>query len=139
PLKFEEALHSYFAVSDVREVSVSGLEGTTYVDKTDAFRSKSQPDEPLKIGKETDQVHLNTTATCVISDPLWNRRIVVDKTGSNTTVVWNPWSEKSAAMADMGPDEWGGMICVESANAAENAVTLEPRSSHTLGVTIRVE
>jgi len=39
-------------------------------------------------------VHLNAAAACVIHDPVWNRRIVVEKSGSNTTIVWNPWREK---------------------------------------------
>ena len=57
---YEEALHTYFAVADIRQVSVSGLEGTTYIDKTDGFKRKKLGDEPLRIAKETDQVHLGT-------------------------------------------------------------------------------
>ena len=40
--------------------------------------------------------------------------------------MWNPWIEKTKGMSDMAPDEWRGMICVESANAADNAVHLAP-------------
>lgn len=137
--EFEEALHTYFAVSDIREVAVAGLEGTTYIDKTDGFRRKIQGDEPIRIGKETDQVHLNSAANCVISDQPWNRRIVVRKTGSLSTVVWNPWIAKTAALADMAADEWQGMICVETANVAENAVTVESGGSHRMTATISVE
>jgi glucose-6-phosphate 1-epimerase len=138
-LIFEEALHSYFAIADIRQTSVGGLEGTTLIDKTDQFRRKVQPAEPIRVTKETDQVHLNTTANCVVEDPVWKRRIIVEKTGSNSTVVWNPWIEKTAGMADMAPDEWQGMICVESANAADNAVTLAAGESHRLRALIRVE
>jgi glucose-6-phosphate 1-epimerase len=139
PLVFEEALHTYFAVSSVREVAVHGLEGTTYIDKTDGFARKLQPDAPIRIGKETDQVHLNTTAACTISDPAWSRRIVIRKTGSNSTVVWNPWIAKTAALPDMAPDEWQGMICVETANVADNALTLAPGDSHQLTAAISLE
>ena len=83
-------------------------------------------------------MHLNTAATCVIHDPAWNRSNVVEKTGSNTTVVWNPWSEKAAAMSDMNAEEWRGFICVESANAADNAVTIAAGATHTLTTTISV-
>ncbi len=138
PFKYEEALHTYFSVSDVRNVQVEGLEGTTYIDKTDSFARKVQPDAPLRIAKETDQVHLDTTSTCVVSDPESNRRIEIHKTGSHSTVVWNPWIEKTAGMADMAPDDWQGMICVETANAADNAVTLAPGESHRLTATIRL-
>jgi glucose-6-phosphate 1-epimerase len=139
PLIFEEALHSYFAIADIHQSSVGGLEGTTLIDKTDQFRRKVQPAEPVRATKETDQVHLNITATCVVEDPVWKRRIIVEKTGSNSTVVWNPWIEKTAGMADMAPDEWQGMICVETANAADNAVTLAAGESHRLSALIRVE
>ena len=139
PFVFEEALHTYFAVSSVREIAVHGLEGTTYIDKTDAFSRKVQPDEPVRIGKETDQVHLDSTAACVISDPTWGRRIVLSKTGSNSTVVWNPWIAKTATLEDMALDEWQAMICVETANVAGNAVTLPAGDSHNLTATIKVE
>jgi glucose-6-phosphate 1-epimerase len=139
PFVFEEALHTYYAVSSVSGVAVHGLEGTTYIDKTDSFARKLQPDAPIRIGKETDQVHLNTAAACVISDPAWNRRIVIRKTGSNSTVVWNPWIAKAAALGDMAPGEWQGMICVETANVADNAVTLAPGDSQRLTATVSVE
>lgn len=139
PLVFEEALHTYFAVSGIREVAVHGLDGTTYIDKTDGFSRKVQPDAPIRIAKETDQVHLNTAASCAIADPGWSRRVVISKTGSNSTVVWNPWIAKTATLADMAPDEWQHMICVETANVAENAVTLGARETHRLTATISVE
>jgi glucose-6-phosphate 1-epimerase len=139
PLTCEEALHSYFAVADIHQTSVSGLEGTTLIDKTDHFTRKLQPREPVRPAKETDQVHLNTTATCVVEDAVWKRRIVVEKTGSNSTVVWNPWTEKTAGMADMAPDEWQRMICVETANAADNAVTLLAGETHRMTASIRLD
>jgi glucose-6-phosphate 1-epimerase len=139
PFVFEEALHTYFAVSNIRDVAIHGLEGTTYIDKTDSFSRKVQPDTPIRIGKETDQVHLNSTAACVIADPSWDRRVVVRKTGSDSTVVWNPWIAKAAALGDMAPDEWQAMICVETANVAGNAVTLAAGDSHRMVATISVE
>jgi glucose-6-phosphate 1-epimerase len=139
PLTYEEALHSYFAVADIRQVSVQGLEGTTYIDKTDGFKRKKLGDEPVRIARETDQMHLHTKATCVLHDAVWNRRIVVEKSGSDSTVLWNPWIEKTKGMSDMAPESWQAMICVETANAAENAVHLVPGARHKLTASIRVE
>ncbi len=139
PAQYEEALHTYFSISDIADVWVTGLENTSYVDKTDGFQIKQQSAEPLRIAKETDQVHMDTSSTCVVHDPAMKRRIVVEKTGSLSTVVWNPWIEKTKAMSDMHPEEWRRMICVESANAGKNAVHLAPGAAHTLTVTIRVE
>jgi glucose-6-phosphate 1-epimerase len=95
PLIYEEALHTYFAVGDVRQASVSGLEGTLYIDKTDGFKRKQLGSEPVRIARETDQVHLNTRTTCVVDDPIWNRRTIIEKSGSASTVVWNPWIDKA--------------------------------------------
>ncbi|HTS28289.1 MAG TPA: D-hexose-6-phosphate mutarotase [Bryobacteraceae bacterium] len=139
PLVFEEALHTYLAIADIHQARVSGLEGTVYIDKTGGFQRKTLNDAPLQIGKETDQVHLNTSAACVVHDPVWNRRITVEKSGSESTVIWNPWIDKAKAMSDMAPGEWQQMICVESANAADNAVSLAPGGTHKMTATIRVE
>jgi glucose-6-phosphate 1-epimerase len=139
PFTYEEALHSYFAIADIHRVSVTGLEGTTYIDKTDGFKRKRLSSEPLRIAKETDQVHLSTKAACVIDDPVWNRRIIIEKGGSESTVVWNPWIDKTKGMSDMAPDDWRGMICVETANVADNAVHIAPGASHKVTASIRVE
>jgi glucose-6-phosphate 1-epimerase len=138
-LIYEEALHTYFAIADISKASASGLEGTTYIDKTDGFKRKELGNNPVHIAKETDQVHVNTKGTCVVHDPVWNRRIIVEKSGSDSTVVWNPWIDKTKGMADMAPDDWKEMICVETANVADNAVHLSPGASHKLTARIRVE
>lgn len=136
PARFEEALHSYLAVSDVRQVRVLGLEGVGFVDKTAAMARRSGEPEPIAIGAETDRVYGGTGATVTIEDPGWGRRVVISKTGSATTVVWNPWIAKAKAMPDFGDDEWTGMLCVETANAMDDAVTLAPGATHTMTATL---
>jgi D-hexose-6-phosphate mutarotase len=88
---------------------------------------------------ETDRIYLNTEAECVIEDARLQRRIRVAKSGSRSTVVWNPWTAKADKMGDFGPDGWRRMVCVESANAAENVVTLVPGAEHRLWVRYSVE
>jgi glucose-6-phosphate 1-epimerase len=139
PFLFEEALHTYLAVGDVRQTVISGLEGTLYIDKTDGFKRKEMGSEAFRIAKETDQVHLNSSTTCVVHDRIWNRRITVEKSGSETTVIWNPWIDKIKSMSDMAPDEWREMVCVETANAADNALRLAPGGFHKLTASIRIE
>lgn len=137
-MQFEEALHTYFVVSDARTVAVRGLENTGFIDKVDGFTRKRLGAEPLGFSGETDRVFVNSAATCTIHDPGLRRRIVVEKSGSNSTVLWNPWDAKAKAMADFGDAEWPGMLCIETANAAENAVTLAPGATHTMTAVIRV-
>ena len=60
------------------------------------------------------------------------RTLTVSKTGSASTVVWNPWVAKAAAMPDYDDEEWPRMVCVETANVLDDAVILTPGRSHTL-------
>lgn len=132
-----EALHTYFAVGDARRTVVSGLEGAEYRDFPDRTGLTLQ-DGPIRFTAETDRVFVNTAATCVLEDPVLGRRIIVEKTGSNSTVVWNPWIAKSAALADFGDDEWMRMVCIETANAFENSVTVEAGATHRMTVRVSV-
>jgi glucose-6-phosphate 1-epimerase len=137
PFTFEEALHTYLAVSDIREITITGLEDTVYIDKADGLRRKTLGSEPISFDRETDQVHIHTQATCIVHDPGWNRRIAIEKSGSASTVVWNPWIEKTRGMSDMAPDSWTEMVCVETANAGEDAVQLAAGTTHKMTATIR--
>ena len=139
PLTFEEALHAYYSVSDVRQIEVSGLGDTDYLDRADNAKRKHQGAGAIRFAGETDQLHLNTRAAVTISDPGWKRRIVIEKRGSDGTVVWNPWQAKANGLADLGGDAWPHFVCVEPANAAENAVTLAPGATHSMGITVRVD
>lgn len=131
PFTCAEALHTYLTVGDVRQIAVSGLSGTTYVDKVrQAQRFTDQGD--VTIIAETDRVYLGTTATCTVRDPLLGRQLVIAKDGSQATVVWNPWIAKAKAMADFGDDEWPGMLCVETVNALDHALTIPAGGSHHL-------
>ena len=129
-----EALHTYFAISDVDDMSIAGLEGCAYLDKVGVAQSRTQQGA-IKITSEVDRIYLDTEADCLIEDRGWNRRIRIAKNGSRSTVVWNPWIEKSAKMGDFGSDTgYRGMLCVESANAASNVVTVAPGETHSLRV-----
>jgi glucose-6-phosphate 1-epimerase len=138
PLEFEEALHTYFSVADVHDVSVTGLEGAAYLDKMDGLQRKKLGQEPLRFTAETDRIFQATTATCIITDPGLQRKVVVEKSGSHSTIVWNPWTAKSAAMPDFGDDEWPGMLCIETANCGSDTITLAPGTTHAMAAVIRL-
>ncbi len=135
PLVFEEAMHTYFHVADVHEVSVTGLEPTSYIDKNDNFKVKPAAGVPVVFTGITDRVYENTSAACTIHDPLAKRRITNTKTNSNTSVVFNPWRE----LPDLAADDWHEMLAVETVNAGVNAVTLAPGKTHTMEAHITVE
>jgi glucose-6-phosphate 1-epimerase len=138
PLVLGEALHTYFMVSDVRHATVVGLEGCEYLDKVDGGARKRQ-EGPITFNGETDRVYLGTTADCCIEDSGLQRRIRIEKQGSRSTVVWTPWHEKAAKMGDFEEDGYLRMVCVESANAADDVLTLAPGEEHRLWVRYSVE
>jgi glucose-6-phosphate 1-epimerase len=139
PLQFEEAFHTYFAVGDATQVGILGLADTEYLDKTDHFLRKTQTDPVIKYTSETDRPYLNTKAVVTLEDPTLRRRFVVSKKNSDTTVIWNPWIELSAKLADMADDGWRRMACIETANAAENAITLASNTAHTMECVVAIE
>jgi glucose-6-phosphate 1-epimerase len=139
PFLFEEAMHTYFHVGDVRQMTVTGLAGSSYLDKTQGNREVLEGVAPIHITGETDRIYLDTAGDCVIDDPVLKRKITVEKIGSDTTVLWNPWIAKAKAMSDFGDDEWPEMVCIETCNVGPAAVTLGPGQSHTMSANIRVE
>ena len=138
PLVFEEALHTYYTVADIHETTVDGLDGVTYVDKTDKFQLKVQHGAVI-LTETSDRVYLNTESTCVLHDTGGKRRVTIAKTGSNTTVIWNPWESGAAKLPDLDPTEWHEYIAVETANAAVNAITLAQGATHVMQVHVTVE
>jgi glucose-6-phosphate 1-epimerase len=137
PVTITEALHTYFEVGDITKVKVLDLDNSDYLDKVDAGKRKQQSG-PVTINSEVDRVYLNTSSECVIDDPVLQRRIHINKRGSDSTVVWNPWIEKANKLGDMGEAGYLRMLCVESGNIAENTVQLAPGAEHRLWVSYRV-
>lgn len=125
----EEALHAYLVVGDVSRVTIDGLDGKSFFDKvTGTERSQHGPLAPTG---ETDAV-FRTSDPVTVHDPALARRLVVTTEGASNVVVWNPWRDKAAEVPDIGDDDWRRFVCVEGANAFENAVAVAPGESHTM-------
>jgi D-hexose-6-phosphate mutarotase len=139
PLTFENCFHSYFHVGDVTSVSIRGLQGATFLDKVANFLHGTQTEEILRVSSEVDRIYLNTEAAVEIDDPRLGRRIRIEKQGSRSTVLWNPWISRSQQMPDFGNDEYQRMVCVESGNVSSDEITLAPGRSSTLAVRLSSE
>lgn len=135
PLAFENCLHTYFETGDIHRTEVRGLRGAGFIDSLTGQRHTDTADA-IRFAAETDRIYQNTTAACEIHDPAFGRVITVRKSGSRSTVVWNPWTDKSKRMADFGDDEYLRMVCVESGNVKDDAITLAPGGSELLTVEI---
>ncbi len=137
-VRFTEGFHTYFLVGDVRQVSLEGLDGVEYVDLLDDHKKLLQQG-PITFADELGRVYFNSANECVIRDPVLHRKILISKSGSLCTAVWNPWRERAKNMRDIGPVMWQSMLCVEAANAFENAVSLAPSGSHVMSSKYCVE
>lgn len=136
-LRFEEALHTYFRVGQVKEARVLGLEGVTYLDNTDGNRQKRQAGD-VKFAAPIDNAYMDTEGAADIVDPALHRRLRTGKLHSCSTIVWNPWQQGAASLSDFGDNEWQQMLCVEAGNILSDAVSLDPGEEHTLRATLSV-
>lgn len=136
PFTISEALHTYFHISDIQKIKISGLEGSEYMDKVGTPARKKQSGA-ITIDNEVDRVYLNTSSACLIEDQDWHRAIRIKKSGSQSTVVWNPWLQKAEKMGDLGQDGYRRMVCIESANALDNKLLVN--TEHKLIVEYSVE
>ena len=126
------ALHSYFAVSDIQNVSIEGLENTPYLD-TVTNRQEMQTGR-VRITREVDRIYHQVHNPLTLHDR--ERTVTIDSTGSSSVVVWNPWVDKCARMADMDDGAYQKMVCIETANALDDARVLDPGAGHTMAALI---
>ena len=162
-VEFTEALHTYFRVGDIGAIAIHGLAGERYFDAAAAAaggaaagpaagpRAGSPANTDLtapvteaggagalRFAGEVDRLY-EAKGNCRIDDPDLRRRIHIAKSGSASTVVWNPWQAKAERLGDIAPGAWRSMVCVESGNAGTNAVRLAAGASHCLTVQYRID
>lgn len=125
-----EALHTYLTVGDIQKVTVRGLAETRYLD-TVGERTLRDQEGDITFDREVDRQY-DSTGGVIVDDQAFGRNLVVNKLGSGTTVVWNPWIEKSKRLADLPDEAYHGFLCVEAANAGDRAVTVQPGGRHVL-------
>jgi D-hexose-6-phosphate mutarotase len=138
-LAIEECLHTYFAIGDISEISVSGLKRAKYLDKVGGSVEKTETNDFITFASEVDRVYMDTATPVEILDRKLRRKIRVEKEDSVSTVVWNPWIAKAKAMPDFGDEEYREMVCVESGNVGKNHLALGPEKSATMRVRLSTE
>ena len=131
PVEAPAALHSYFAVSDISNVKVTGLEGVTFSDRVAGADPAWQSEmTTLVIDREVDRLYTGTAGAVVLNDN--GKKIRIEKTGSNSSVVWNPWIAKSSKMEDFSSEGYRTMLCIEALAAFEDTRVLHPGVAVTL-------
>ncbi|MFK7852132.1 MAG: D-hexose-6-phosphate mutarotase [Akkermansiaceae bacterium] len=137
PIVISGALHSYFAISDIEQVRIIGLDGVSYLDTAGTSQEKRQ-NGPIEFQAEVDAIY-DSSSNLLLVDDLLSRTILIKKTGSPSTVIWNPWMDKSALLKDLPNNDYRKFCCIEAAIANDKAVIVTPGQSHSLTTTISVE
>lgn len=136
-LEIENCLHTYFHVGKISAVSIYGLESFPFDDFASGAGGVQSAAESsiLKITKETNRVYPNHTGAVEIRDDNLKRTIRVEKSNSNSTIVWNPWTTQKLP-DDFDLAEHQNMVCVESGNVKQNRVSLAPGGTTALKVVL---
>ncbi len=132
------ALHSYFSVSSIGSIAISGLQNTRY-------HNQLQPGEfiqetpGLLIEQAETRHYYDTEAPVVINDNAFRRNIRIEKSGSRVTTVWNPGEETCARISDLPDQAYQVFVCVETVNAFNDTITLAPEEAHETTAVIGLE
>jgi D-hexose-6-phosphate mutarotase len=131
PAPFSFAFHTYFAVPNIVDARVAGLENTTFIDDADKTARKVQQGE-VAITAFTDRVYLDVPAVQVLKIPTGNVKI---ESGAKCAVVWNCW-DNDKNVADIGEGNHAGYLCVERCDAADRAVTIPAGGNYQAAMTL---
>lgn len=133
--EYSAALHSYLAVGDVSQVTVLGLEDTDYLDKPQNFARFTQKDAP-EISGEFDRVYTPTHRSVRIKDDKLDRELLIQKSNSDSTIVWNPGPALAAELADFDGSAYQQMLCVEAGKVHSDSFELGPGERYTFSTTL---
>jgi glucose-6-phosphate 1-epimerase len=123
-LTITQALHTYFSVADINQARVIGLDEARYIDKTSDSESLVQQHGDVIIDQEVDRIYIGVPVEMALVDDKNKRQIQITASGSKTTVIWNPWAEISASMADLQDADYMHFLCVETANATTDSISI---------------
>ena len=132
---FSTALHSYFSVPHISQVAVTGLEQSQYLDCLDDWQSQTQVGK-VSIGQEVDRLYYPTKNHICIENQHTGHSLCIDSQNSNSAVLWNPWVDKARRLSAFADDAYQQMLCIETANAGKDFVSLPAGQQHELRLMI---
>jgi|AntRauTorckE6833_2_1112554.scaffolds.fasta_scaffold08641_4 glucose-6-phosphate 1-epimerase len=137
PIVVSGALHSYLGVSDIGQVRAVNLDGCDYLDTVGEPKVRKQRGDVTFEG-EVDRIYESSSSVLLVDD-LSGRTLLIEKSGSPSTVVWNPWVDKAATLGDLPDEGYRKFCCIETAIANDRAEIVMPGGSHVLMTRISVE
>lgn len=139
PLRLTQALHTYLTVQDSAQASVHGLEGCTYTDNARSGQgAQRQQTGPVRFQGEVERIYHPSPAQLSLNEGADTPTIELHSEGSASTVVWNPGTDIATTFADLQPGGEQRFVCIETANVAQDAITLPAGAEHRLGVCIQL-
>jgi len=113
PFDFTAALHTYLQ-SDMESTRIDGLQGQPYLDCAVEPRIPCVgADAALTITQEVDRIYAALATPVTLTSTIG--ALAVSQSGFEDVVVWNPWTEKAAALPDLMPHDEQRFVCIEAA------------------------
>jgi glucose-6-phosphate 1-epimerase len=113
PFPFASALHSYWQVGNVANISIAGLQETRFSDySSDHAQSGVQREADLRIAGKLDRVYHQTAGEVCLHEG--DAQLHLRQHGFADAVVWNPGVADTATLSDLADDEYQRFICIES-------------------------
>ena len=108
---FSAALHSYFAIDQLSEARIGGLQRVRYSDETP--QDALQAEELLQFSDKLDRIYYQLPGALQLQSGSHTLRL--EQQGFTDAVVWNPGAQDAAALPDLADDEYQRFICIEPA------------------------
>jgi glucose-6-phosphate 1-epimerase len=131
---FQSALHTYLRVSEAAAARLEGLRGARFVDHGETASGVEARDVVTAV-EPIDRTYFAAPRATRLEDA--GRILRIEQHGFTDTVVWNPGRDFTATMADMPPEGYRHMLCVEAA-AIEPRVIMAPGAQWSGGQSIEV-
>lgn len=136
---FSQALHTYLPTADITKTKISGFDGVTYSDTltTDSqhggWQTITQQGD-IDFAGEVDRIY-HAAPDITLTTP--SKTYQLHAQGSNSTVIWNPWVEKSKHISQFADDDYQHMLCIETANAHLDVIELGAGEAWEMGVRVQ--
>lgn len=108
---FSAALHTYFAIDDLSQARIEGLQRVRYSDETP--QDALQAEEFLQFDDKLDRIYYQLPGALTLHAGASTLRL--EQQGFTDAVVWNPGAQDAAALPDLADDEQPRFICIEPA------------------------
>ena len=132
-VELTQALHTYFPIDDIHQLSAGGFAGSKYIEFGEG--PFNQDEDIIQFDRETDRVYTDLSLAQQLRTP--SGVIEISRENSQSAVLWNPWIDKSQRLSRFNDDDYLTMVCLEAANVLEDKVQLQPGQSHKLTTTIK--